>query len=318
MQKGGLFFNKKGITHQQLVLLAELVIPILLLVTLLGWVNDVTSNDLIDKNFIARDIALLTSTLHASPYNIFYMYPLTKETIFSFDQNYLKVGYGEFKFPASYYFWKNKNTFYEIKKQEIIKKKLILTKKGDYFLLGSKLSKLNVKKCPFIRTENIDSIIIDPLDIVVGDDTLLNIAEKIESNLKNEISTKGLSRDDTNERDVHKIDDYEAYMGLRFGLDGNYLNVYYSIDSRDHLKSKKLGCRIINSLVELDIYNSTNLIAVNPNEFSISDQESLLFNDISIIIEIGNINDRRSIEIIKSKIKEISNSISEVVNNYDK
>jgi hypothetical protein len=314
MQKRGLFFNKKGITHQQLVLLAELVIPILLLVTLLGWVNDATSNNLIDKNFIARDVALFTSTLHASPYNIVYGYPLITETKFNFDQNSLKVGYGEFKFPASYYFWKNKNTFYEIKEQEIIKENLILIKEGDYFLLENELSKLNVKKCPFIRTDNIDSIIIDPLDIVVGDDILLNIAERIKFGLTNEVSTKELSRDNNNnERKIDNLNAYKAYMGLRFGLDGNFLNVYYSIDHNDYLKSKKLGCRIINSLVELDTYDSTNLIAVDPDEFSINDQESLLFNDIGIIIEIGNINNEFSIQMIE----DISTKISGAVNNYD-
>ena len=318
MQKRGLFFNKRGITHQQLVFLVELVIPVIMLVILLGWVNDVTSNRAIDKNFIVRDVSLLTSVVHLNNYNMYYSYPLSEKMIFNFNQNSLQVSYEDDKFPVFYYFWKDQDITYKEQDAVIMDGPLRLLKDGNKFSHGEKVSlNLNNKRCSNIKTDKIDSIIIDPMNTLIGDDVLLDIANRLQNNIGNFISTKEVTRNSEFGRSIINVGNYETYIGLRYGSEENYLNVYYSINSKDYLKSQKLGCMIINGILGELNFTSVNLIAINPDEFSSDDQETLLFTDIGIIIEIGNINDVISFKTIEDESEFISRKISEAVKNYE-
>ena len=318
MQKRGLFFNKRGITHQQLVFLVELVIPVIILVILLGWVNDVTSNRAIDKNFIVRDVSLLTSVTYLNNYNMYYSYSLSEKMIFSFNQNSLQVSYEDDKFPVFYYFWKDEGIDYKEQDAVIMNGPLRLLKDGNKFSYGEKVNlNLNNKKCPDVKTNKIDSVIIDPVNTLIGGDVLLDIANKLQDNLGNFISTKEVTRNSDSSRSIINVGNYETYIGLRYGSEENYLNVYYSINSPNYLKSKKLGCMVINGILEELNFTSINLIAINPDEFSSDAQETLLFTDVGIIIEMGNINDAVSLKIIEDEAEFISRKISEAVKNYE-
>ena len=86
-------FNKRGsTTHEELFIIFEIVVFAFFAYVLITFVKDVEENTILAKNFLARDIAILTNTIYSSPQDIVYIYAenTSKYTV-SVGNNLIKV-----------------------------------------------------------------------------------------------------------------------------------------------------------------------------------------------------------------------------------
>lgn len=68
-------FNKQGsMTHEQMFIIFELVIFAFFMYILVSFVQDVEENTILAKNYLARDIAVLTNTMYSAPQDMVYIY----------------------------------------------------------------------------------------------------------------------------------------------------------------------------------------------------------------------------------------------------
>ena len=68
--------GKQGsVTHEQLYQLFEILVFLFYAYIMYSFVNDVNNSTIFEKNYIARDIAMVTNTLYASPGYVSYDYP---------------------------------------------------------------------------------------------------------------------------------------------------------------------------------------------------------------------------------------------------
>ncbi len=321
MKKRGLFHGKKAqsIIHAKLVLIFELVVPLLILLILLAWVNDLATNQSFDKNYVARDTALLTSVLYSSPENIFYNHT-TEQYIFDFSKNQVKVLFKDDNFPIYYHYSKNNIIF---KNQGEIKtnNSLLFLKSDNEFEVNTAL-KINIDKipCPLIITNKPSSLGIDPLKIDrVDKDITLKIAETIKTNLITYIPDTRLTRDEELERDVKDLENVESIIGIRAKSDNfnkNYLKAYYSLESSRNKESRKLACLTVNKLLDSFEFDGAAVIGINPEDFNESHQEKILDNNkVAIILEIGNLNTKKGIKILEDYSK-VSKLIKEGIKEY--
>jgi len=316
--KKRLFHNKKGITHQQLILLVELVLPFIIFVILMSWVNSVTTNQNFDKNYIARETALLTSSIYAGPGNIFYKYA-TDKYIFNFDNNQVKIELPDNdRFPISYPYRKNNNIKYILRGIRETQNSLSFLKSNNNIQINKNLEiDTNKLICPVLDTSKISSLGIDPWEILIPDDITLDITKSIQANLPH--LTILFSRYDTGiKRDIDFIKSKNVIIGLRVGdykSTKNHLKAYYSLTSSNYQKSQKLACHILNQFSEN--FDSLAVIGINPIDFTATQQEKILNNDkIAVILEIGSVNNPKNKDLLK-KPGEIAALISQGIKEYE-
>ena len=96
-KKGGMrliFNNRKGI-HLEFFTVFELVLAAIVIISLIMFVEDVVRQTIFEKNFLARDIAILVNTLYASPGAVAYDYgEEIDEFVLWFEDNRISV-YGK-------------------------------------------------------------------------------------------------------------------------------------------------------------------------------------------------------------------------------
>ena len=130
IKKRSLFKNKNAIISDVLFFTIDLVITVLVFFLLANGIDNFTESLAFEKGFLARDIAILTDTIYASPGNVVVDYPQnTFWFSFKFDANQIQVFEKESDFiKHSYYFMEDLNLDFGHK---IIKpKKEIETKKS--------------------------------------------------------------------------------------------------------------------------------------------------------------------------------------------
>ena len=142
MLKIHIFNNRKGLSHELFFNVFELVLASIVLLSLLYFVNDIAKQTIFEKNYMARDIAVLLNTLYAAPGEVTYNYN-EKVEYFSFDfsNNEVKV-YGKDDKESTnifYPFAQNKNVPFQDKKLTYEKESVkIKFQKSRDFMSASK------------------------------------------------------------------------------------------------------------------------------------------------------------------------------------
>jgi len=87
-------FKKRGKKAGILLTIFQLIIIAIISLFMLKSVLDLKNNRVLEKNFIARDLALITSSLYAAPGNVTYVYDqdlATDEYFITFEKNFIKI-----------------------------------------------------------------------------------------------------------------------------------------------------------------------------------------------------------------------------------
>lgn len=92
--------DKRGITHEMFFNIFEIVLAFIVILALFNFVNGIVKQTIFEKNYLARDLAILTNTVYAAPGEVIYNYnENAKEFEFSFDFKpnniEIKENYGE-------------------------------------------------------------------------------------------------------------------------------------------------------------------------------------------------------------------------------
>ncbi len=69
-----MFRGKKGISDEVFFNIFELILAGIVIFSLYNFINDVSEKTIFEKNYIARDMALLVNTLYAAPGDVSYIY----------------------------------------------------------------------------------------------------------------------------------------------------------------------------------------------------------------------------------------------------
>ncbi|MEK6947427.1 MAG: hypothetical protein AABX32_07515 [Nanoarchaeota archaeon] len=122
-----LFRNKKAISNELFFNVFELVLAAIVILALYNFINSVVDSTIFEKNYLARDLAMLTNTVYSSPGDLSYIYSENSGKhmfIFDFKHNSVQVtdkssaGLSssipgkentDSTLPASYPFAENKN-----------------------------------------------------------------------------------------------------------------------------------------------------------------------------------------------------------------
>lgn len=92
INKSKFFKSKKGMDIDLWFNIFELIVVFLVSFVLLDFVNGEASGITFEKNYFARDSALLINTIYSSPGDIQYFYPeKTNELVFDFNKNKISV-----------------------------------------------------------------------------------------------------------------------------------------------------------------------------------------------------------------------------------
>ncbi len=73
-KRGGLSKSKAGMTHDQFFIIFDLILAGVVFTSLLFFINGIKDNSIFERNYIARDTALLLNTLYAAPGDVSYLY----------------------------------------------------------------------------------------------------------------------------------------------------------------------------------------------------------------------------------------------------
>lgn len=108
-----IFKNKKAstISHDLFFNVFELVLAIIVILALFNFVSDVAKQTIFEKNYLARDMAILINILYSAPGDVAYYYDEnTDKFTFDFQPNKIVIYKPEDKEnPQSYPFAENKN-----------------------------------------------------------------------------------------------------------------------------------------------------------------------------------------------------------------
>lgn len=72
--KAFVFNGKKGITHDLFFNVFGLLLAFIVALALFNFVNDIIKQSIFEKNYLARDLALVVNTLYAAPGEVVYIY----------------------------------------------------------------------------------------------------------------------------------------------------------------------------------------------------------------------------------------------------
>ena len=73
-RKRGFFHNKKGLEHETFFTMFDVVLAVVVFLALMDYVVDVQKQTIFERNYIARDTAILINTLSAAPGDVSYTY----------------------------------------------------------------------------------------------------------------------------------------------------------------------------------------------------------------------------------------------------
>lgn len=299
--------------------IGEVLIAIGLLVSLSSALAQVKNTTLFEKNYFARDTALLATAVYGSPANIFYHYR-TKDYEFNFDilHSITSVASKDRTKPVYYTFAEDKAVESSTWRSQKPPKTIIFEKSGDKFTVGDQLkTNLNKLNCPALRPTgalSAQNLLIDPGH---GDGTEIAANGLNESEINLDMAIPFFIRAENNFNGIEstRIGDLRARLGRLSSYSDktenadiiisihagnyqdknkNYIKAYYSFNSEKSEEAKALACAIINKILDnLDI-NKTKFkdiaVAVVPVGKEQNDEKQILNNNkVSILLEIGNI-----------------------------
>ncbi|MBI2655904.1 hypothetical protein HYX06_05790 [Candidatus Woesearchaeota archaeon] len=89
-----MFKGKKGISDEVFFNMFELVLAGIVIFSLYNFINDVSKQTIFEKNYLARDMALLINTLYTAPGDVSYTYnenAAKSKFIYGFSPNKVEV-----------------------------------------------------------------------------------------------------------------------------------------------------------------------------------------------------------------------------------
>ncbi|MFH2028192.1 MAG: N-acetylmuramoyl-L-alanine amidase [Nanoarchaeota archaeon] len=326
-----MFSNKKGGVLQDVILS---ILQILILVgslSIVGYfVNKELSKITFEKNYLAKDIALLTDTVYAAPSNVLVHYsydkyslePIFEKKISGVDEYFrvriIKPDEDE-KESESYPFAKNS-----------LEAPLASLK----LKTGMTISKINNRvaainnaddnilrlKCPSVQTKDnlwqSKTIMITPghdkgggieSNGIKEGDVMGDISQQIEDTLSNAIiGAYGDGRLFVGDDKDRMINSADMIIGLHAGKYDSGINnikAYYSIETSGEMKNKniKLACLILNKITDTDYSNieisGTSIIPIFEQDY----ENAILPRDRpAILLEIGNLESEEGRRIFTS------------------
>ena len=140
-----IFNSRKGLSHELFFNVFELVLASIVLLALLYFVNDIAKRTIFEKNYMARDTAILLNTLYSAPGEVIYNYnEKVEDFTFDFLNNEVKLyGKEDKEFTNIFYpFAQNKNIPFQDKKLNYEKENVkIKFQKSDDFMSAGKPDK---------------------------------------------------------------------------------------------------------------------------------------------------------------------------------
>jgi len=353
-KRGRLFKGKKGIQEILLVEAMQLLAVAIVLMSVLFFVNAKFSKVGFAKTFYSRDIALMTTAFAGAPglmaydYYVQYIDPDNPgEQTFHFfaGDNVIKVNASESPRQNVYWFFSGPSSKINFDKNEIAGKSVFIREDGEVRLGDYNDINERAIMCSSIDTEDnvwkqrmfiIDSAhgenSTDKGNINSADNTFYeeqitsNIAKRMSISENNKIYTRKqgeYARLSKRESVVANTASTAMIISIHAGsskdVSENYIKAYYNSNSNDEIKdkSRKLGCKILNSITDYEKLrnnNKINGVVVVPSD---SDYITKLIPEgrIGVLLEFGNIQIPKAENFI-SDTTHLAEAISHGIGEY--
>lgn len=311
--------NKKGeLDHELMTKAYDLIMVSMIFMILLGYVMGLEDQNLMKKEYLSRDIALLTDTLYAMPYNLPYVYEGAgiRLSDFNFDFAKGKVGVVEESIeegtPAKiYYPFGLDNTVSLHYSPQLQPQMIEFRRTPDALYIGQEPPD-DRQRCPGPDTslsgwKNIP-VILDPghggsdkgyMDIES------DINAKLAREIENYLSTYEISTLATKDYHSSKAITIEERLGKLAGKEtGPLFSIHTGYDSNKYLfpitlyvstqeldKNRKLACLLKKNLDKNLNAHKIEIRYTDPKMLPPEDPLRILeYNGIGILMEMGNAN----------------------------
>ena len=100
-----IFNNKNGINQELFFNIFEVVLAFIVILSLFYFINDVVKQTIFEKNYLARDLAILVNTIYSAPGDVNYDYKENSDKfqfVFNFTPNKVEVYSYEEKEPGEH------------------------------------------------------------------------------------------------------------------------------------------------------------------------------------------------------------------------
>jgi len=339
-KRGRLVLNRKAeITNEIYNVLIQIIIIIMILVACMSYLNSVKKNTLFEKMYLSRDVALMMNTIYAAPENVKVEYfaanaNLSDYTFESKDYYVIVNEKGKDIAHAKYYKYATDLTFEE---------DFPLITNADLIMFLKNNNKVQVDEetpdtisdffcSPVIPGNNDPYVIIDPGH---GDNPLFDLGDPgyVTDDIQESTFTTQISEvlNAGFDYDVTRPSDYYITMFERLSVLsradviisihlGNYseqenaVKAFISAESEKKQESITLACHILNNFAKNSQFDVA-IIPVVVSELSNEDPKLVLLADkVAVLLEIGNINNKESIELLD--VYEIAAAINKGIKDY--
>jgi N-acetylmuramoyl-L-alanine amidase len=313
-------------THHVMLTLFELILVVLVLISLLGYVKSIEKNTLIQKSYLSKDLALLASTIYASPGNVNYVYMHPKIDLtqfrFSLDKSEVRVVEASDQIignPIYYPFAANDKIIFA--GAQLANPYAILFRLAGDELRVSSSSIEESLVCPSLETRDQDSksrkIVIDPGhgedtregSPTFGDDSgdsntglreqviTLRIANSLRTFLqRSNFNQVMLTRDGdyyVSQEDRMSAAENALFISIHTGNDPteevDSVTAYINSASSNALKSQKLACLILKEFSKkFPEVKHVEIVKLEPVEVPV-DQRILEEDSLGVLLEISNL-----------------------------
>ena len=306
--------KKRGQITLKAIIELVIAITVFLLFIYVGktWGNA----EVFQKARVAKETALIINAMYATEGNAYITYPvnISKFSI-KFSQDKVQV-YKVDPDPTAFTYSFIKVADFTIDKEIKNPDKLILARLGDEIIILDIEPNLNQVKYEEIDTKSTISnkkILLAIDKETINDPKKFIKAKAIIESLKSQFSNiyltpetlaKGISGTSTNEADILisiSIGDYDDQR--------NIIKAYYPIGGEEK-KKRKFASLIINQLLEKEL-NIDGANAIPTDFFQPSTN-----TEISVLLEIGNINSDKSLDMFNTKTNDITDGIYNAIKEY--
>ncbi|MFH1510946.1 MAG: N-acetylmuramoyl-L-alanine amidase [Candidatus Woesearchaeota archaeon] len=329
-------------THHLYLFLFELVLLALVTVSLLGYVKSIEKNYIIQKTYLSKDLALLTSVVMASPGNINYVYAHPKVDLstfrFDFDKavTVVETGMEYVGKPIYYPFTLDKSVAFQ---------PVSLSNPGS-ILFSLQGKELRVAKSTIeasmvcqniVVTDSPGKIVVDPghgVDLRDGSSTHMlgagyevnglveqNINKYVAASLKSQLAKYDvvLSRQgdefvsDDDRKNLASAKDVSLVVSLHSGCDYSEqfdsVRAYVYSYSQNMIRSEYFACLALKEFAKLPDVKKVELVKVTQASESVLDT-----GNVAVLFEIGNI--CFDSVLLKKPYPELSQPIAKAVGLY--
>jgi len=315
--------NKRGVAQTVLLEAMQAVAVILVLTGSLYYVNTKLAKVGFFKSLYARDTGMQATTMYAAPGNIYFLYyvkPVYEDDAdrhrftFQLYDNFVRVNATGAPRQSIYWYFSTEDSENITYSEGNVLGLLTFVKEGSQIEMGKKARITNANKitCPKIKTEDARwrqrKIILDAahgeeesernrIALSIAESSLFpSKAGNVKLTRKETGAEKSLDIDERAEIIGKEADEKSIVISISIGKGektGNYIKAYYNINSDDGTKqkSRKLGCTILNKILEyedLEDNKDINGAAVMPSD-SEEIEKILPRGKTGVVIELGNI-----------------------------